>query len=107
MISDFWLGWRELAGFALRKKAVAAVRAIAEGLVFGHAAPAQRDQGTATQTIRVSFGILDDKFALDPNRPVVDNRHFRGHAAPMVAEEFSFLTAHNRPLIALCAPASL
>ncbi len=65
---------------ALRIEAISAVRTIAEGLTFSHAATAQGNYRPAAQTIRVAFRIVDGEFTLDPNGPVVNYGDFRGHA---------------------------
>jgi len=56
------------------------MRSIAERLVLRQTATAQRDNRSASKTIRISFRILDLEVALNANGSVVDNCHFCGHA---------------------------
>ncbi len=55
------------------------MRAIAERLVIGHPAAAERNDGSPREPERVSFGVFDRKLAFDANWSVVDNGDFGGH----------------------------
>jgi len=79
MISDFRFGRGEFAGFALGSEAVAAVGAVAEGLVFGEPAAAKRDDGTTGEAVGVAFRILYGEVAFDADGSVVEDGDFSCH----------------------------
>ena len=82
----FHFGRRQFASKALRLKFAALVRAIAERFVCRKPATAQRNHGSARQSVHVALRILDTKLALQPDWPVIDDRYFYTHFPPMVTE---------------------
>jgi hypothetical protein len=91
-MSNLWFRWREFASFTLRTEAVTSVRSIAKRLVLGHPAATERNDRPTAQAVCVPFGVMDGEFALDPNRAIINDGDFRGHAAPILAEKIVVLT---------------
>jgi hypothetical protein len=56
------------------------VLAVAEWLVRGKAAPAERDHGSPSQAKLLSLCVLNREFSFNADRSVVDYRYFRWHA---------------------------
>ena len=83
---NFRLWQREFARAALRLKLAVLMGAIAERLVFGKAAAAQRNNGPAAQSIEISLRIMDTEFAFQANGSVIDDRYFHAAFPPMVAK---------------------
>ena len=77
-----WAFGLAAAGRALctAREAVPAVRAVAERFILRQAAAAQRDYAAPAEPEAISFGVCDGEIALNPNRSVVDDGHFRWHA---------------------------
>ncbi|HUS07409.1 MAG TPA: hypothetical protein VMZ52_13970 [Bryobacteraceae bacterium] len=67
-------------------KSVAAVRSVAEGLVFGHPTAAQRNYRPAREAEVCSFKIRDSKIALYTNGAVSQNGYLSWHPA-MVTDQ--------------------
>ena len=67
---DLWL-WRwKVTSLALGHEAVAAVSAVAERLVLGHSAPAERDNLPSGESEVSSFKVGDLKVPFDANGTV-------------------------------------
>ena len=73
-----WLGWREFAGNDRIAESGSFVGAIAEGLVGGMAAAAERNGSAARQTKWRSLRIYDFKIALHANGSVGVDGNFGG-----------------------------
>src|SRR5579871_1969071 len=78
-ILDHSLGRRQIAGRADGVEGIDLMLSVAEGLVLGVPAPAQRDHLAACQPEFPALGVVDGKVPLDANRPIIVYRDFRRH----------------------------
>jgi hypothetical protein len=78
-LSDFRSGRREVPRRAGGLKALTPMGSVAEGFVFGKAATAQPDDGTAAKPEGVAVGIGDNVVAFDADGSVGVDGNFRWH----------------------------
>ena len=78
--ASWCLGWLKGVRFALRHELGGAVRMIAEGLLFAQTTAAEREVCPSCKIIFLPGGIIKFNISFDPERAVVADRDFRGHA---------------------------
>ena len=79
-------GRREIASLALRLESLASVRAVAERLVFGKTAAAERDHRASRESEGRAFRIHNFKITLNANGAILQNRYFGCHLDEMVTD---------------------
>jgi hypothetical protein len=64
------LGWWKIAGFALGCEAIAAMRAVTEGLILGKTAAAERDNFSTGESEGIALEVCNLKVPFNANGTV-------------------------------------